>query len=387
MDKKIIAIAITLLLITSIGIIAISHSQAIKLPYVYVKTYSPNLYLNITLNNFKHNKIFYYLIGYSVSNLTPSWNNYWFYVINITQYKSSIPVAKAYTNENLSDALQNPINLPLFSYNTSYANETQIQVFNDSYNSFTFEIIATPIAQNVINSNLPYGNNYSIYSVITNIYEMSLEGNFGGKDNYTNLLNLINLWISENDTSIQILYTIRYFYSINTNININAIQNPFNNQYSIYFLDSGYKYSIYIYMETNNLINNQETFILIDSFNITNNTEVNLTLGQYMIIAEYQNHKVYYNFTLESNETINLNSFSIQFNTTYFIISIIITFMLSIVIFYFTKNIILSMISFNLLFIIFMSLKIMNFNVSWLFLLIFGNIFYVLIKIFGGDNK
>jgi len=387
MDKKIIAIAITLLLITSIGIIAISHSQAIKLPYVYVKTYSSSLYLNITLNNFKHNKIFYYLIGYSVSNLTPSWNNYWFYVINITQYKSSIPVAKAYTNENLSDALQNPVNLPLFSYNTSYANETQIQVFNDSYNSFTFEIIATPIAQNVINSNLPYGNNYSIYSVITNIYEMSLEGNFGGKDNYTNLLNLINLWISENDTSIQILYTIRYFYSINTNININAIQNPFNNQYSIYFLDSGYKYSIYIYMETNNLINNQETFILIDSFNITNNTEVNLTLGQYMIIAEYQNHKVYYNFTLESNETINLNSFSIQFNTTYFIIAIIITFMLSIVIFYFTKNIILSMISFNLLFIIFMSLKIMNFNVSWLFLLIFGNIFYILLKIFGVDKE
>jgi len=387
MDKKTIAIIITLLLITSIGIIAISHSQAIKLPYVYVKTYSPNLYLNITLNNFMHNKIFYYLIGYSVSNLTPSWNNYWFYVINITQYKSSIPVAKAYTNENLSDALQNPVNLPLFSYNTSYANETQIQVFNDSYNSFTFEIIATPIAQNIPNSNLPYNNNYSIYSVITNIYQMSLQGYYSGKNNYSNLLNLINLWISENDTSIQILYSITYFYSINISININAIKNPFNNQYSIYFIDSGYKYSIYIYRETNNLINNQATFILIDSFNITNNTQINLTLGQYMIIAEYQNHKIYYNFTLESNETINLNNFSIQFNTSYFIIAIIITFMLSIVIFYFTKNIILSMISFNLLFIIFMSLKIMYFNVSWFFLLIFGNIFYVLLKIFGGDNK
>jgi len=387
MDKKTIAIIITLLLITSIGIIAISHSQAIKLPYVYVKTYSPNLYLNITLNNFMHNKIFYYLIGYSVSNLTPSWNNYWFYVINITQYKSSIPVAKAYTNENLSDALQNPVNLPLFSYNTSYANETQIQVFNDSYNSFTFEIIATPIAQNIPNSNLPYNNNYSIYSVITNIYQMSLQGYYSGKNNYSNLLNLINLWISENDTSIQILYSITYFYSINISININAIKNPFNNQYSIYFIDSGYKYSIYIYRETNNLINNQATFILIDSFNITNNTQINLTLGQYMIIAEYQNHKIYYNFTLESNETINLNNFSIQFNTSYFIIAIIITFMLSIAIFYFTKNIILSMISFNLLFIIFMSLKIMYFNVSWFFLLIFGNIFYVLLKIFGGDNK
>ena len=387
MDKKIIAIAITILLITSIGIIAISHSQAIKLPYVYVKTYSPNLYLNITLNNFMHNKIFYYLIGYSVSNLTPSWNNYWFYVINITQYKSSIPVAKAYTNENLSDALQNPVNLPLFSYNTSYANETQIQVFNDSYNSFTFEIIATPIAQNIPNSNLPYNNNYSIYSVITNIYQMSLQGYYSGKNNYSNLLNLINLWISENDTSIQILYSITYFYSINISININAIKNPFNNQYSIYFIDSGYKYSIYIYRETNNLINNQATFILIDSFNITNNTQINLTLGQYMIIAEYQNHKIYYNFTLESNETINLNNFNIQFNTSYFIIAIIITFMLSIAIFYFTKNIILSMISFNLLFIIFMSLKIMYFNVSWFFLLIFGNIFYVLLKIFGDDNK
>jgi len=387
MDKKIIAIAITILLITSIGIIAISHSQAIKLPYVYVKTYSPNLYLNITLNNFMHNKIFYYLIGYSVSNLTPSWNNYWFYVINVTQYKSSIPVAKAYTNENLSDALQNPVNLPLFSYNTSYANETQIQVFNDSYNSFTFEIIATPIAQNIPNSNLPYNNNYSIYSVITNIYQMSLQGYYSGKNNYSNLLNLINLWISENDTSIQILYSITYFYSINISININAIKNPFNNQYSIYFIDSGYKYSIYIYRETNNLINNQATFILIDSFNITNNTQINLTLGQYMIIAEYQNHKIYYNFTLESNETINLNNFNIQFNTSYFIIAIIITFMLSIAIFYFTKNIILSMISFNLLFIIFMSLKIMYFNVSWFFLLIFGNIFYVLLKIFGGDNK
>jgi len=387
MDKRTIAIIITLLLITSIGIIAISHSQAIKLPYVYVKTYSPNLYLNITLNNFMHNKIFYYLIGYSISNLTPSWNNYWFYVINITQYKSSIPVAKAYTNENLSDALQNPVNLPLFSYNTSYANETQIQVFNDSYNSFTFEIIATPIAQNIPNSNLPYNNNYSIYSVITNIYQMSLQGYYSGKNNYSNLLNLINLWISENDTSIQILYSITYFYSINISININAIKNPFNNQYSIYFIDSGYKYSIYIYRETNNLINNQATFILIDSFNITNNTQINLTLGQYMIIAEYQNHKIYYNFTLESNETINLNNFSIQFNTSYFIIAIIITFMLSIAIFYFTKNIILSMISFNLLFIIFMSLKIMYFNVSWFFLLIFGNIFYVLLKIFGGDNK
>ena len=387
MDKKIITIIAILLLITSIGIVAITHSQAIKLPYVYVKSYSPNLYLNITLNNFTHNKIFYYLIGYSISNLTPSWNNYWFYVINITQYKSSIPVAKAYTNENLSDALQNPVNLPLFSYNTNYVNKTQIQVFNDSYNSFTFEIIATPVAQNIINSSLPYGNNYSIYSVITNIYQMSLEGNFGGKTNYTNLLNIINLWISENDTSIQILYTNRYFYSINTNININAIQSPFNNQYSVYFIDSGYKYSIYIYRETNNLINNQVTFILIYSFNVTNNTQINLTLGQYMIIAEYQNHKIYYNFTLESNETINLNNFNIQFNTSYFIISIIITFILSIAIFYFTKNIILSMISFNLLFIIFMSLKIMYFNVSWFFLLIFGNIFYILIKIFGGDFK
>ena len=114
MNKKIIAITILALLIGSIGIIILSHSQAIKLPYVFVKTYSPNRYLNITFNNFTHNKIFYYMIGYSVSNITPSWDNYWFYVLNLTQYKSSIAIAKAYTNENLSDALQNAVNYPFF---------------------------------------------------------------------------------------------------------------------------------------------------------------------------------------------------------------------------------------------------------------------------------
>jgi len=386
MDKKIIAIILILIMLSSIGIIALSHSQAIKFN-TYVKTYSTPLYINITLNNFTQNKIFYYIIGYSVSNISPQWNNYWFYVINITQYKTSIPIYKAYTNENLSDELGLPVNTPLFSYNISYANQTQIQVFNNSYNSFTFEIIATPIAQNIPNSNLPFSNNYSIYSVISNIYQMSMEGYFGGKDNYSNLLNLINLWISENDTSIQILYSITYFYSININENINAVQKYFSNEYSIYFIDSGYKYSIYIYKETNNLINGSSIFILIDSFNITNNTQINLTLGQYMIIAEYQNHKIYYNFTLESNEIINLNTLTNQFNVLYFIIAIITTFLISIIIFYFSKNITLSMISFNLLFIIFMSLKIMYFNISWLFLLIFGNIFYVLIKIFGGGKE
>jgi len=385
MNKKIIVIALIFIMITSIGIISLSHSQAIRFN-TYVKSYSTPLYLNITLNNFIHNKIFYYLIGYSVSNITPQWNNYWFYVINVTQYKSDIPVFKAYTNENLSDELGLPVNTPLFDYNVNYTNKTQIQVFNNSYNSFTFEIIATPIAQNITNSNLPFFNNYSIYSVITNVYEMSLQGFFGGKNNYSNLLNLINLWISENDTSIQVLYSITYFYSVNINISINAIQKFFNNQYSVYFIDSGYKYSIYIYRETNNLINGNSTFVLIDSFNITNNTEINLTLGQYMIIAEYENHKIYYNFTLESNEIINLNNFTIQFNVFYFIIAIIITFLISITIFYLLKNIILTMISFNLVFIIFMSLKIMYFNYSWLFLLIFGNIFYVLIKILGGEK-
>ena len=181
MDKRTIAIIITLLLITSIGIIAITHSQAIKLPYVYVKTYSLNRYLNITFNNFTHNKVFYYLIGYSVSNLTPSWNNYWFYVLNLTQYKSSIAIAKAYTNENLSDALQNAVNYPYFDFNALSVNSTRIPVFNITSNSFDFEIIATPIAQNVINSSLPYANNYSIYSVISNIYQMSVEGFLGVK--------------------------------------------------------------------------------------------------------------------------------------------------------------------------------------------------------------
>jgi len=388
MNKKIIVIAILVLLIGSIGIIVLSHSQAIKLPYVYVKTYSTNKYLNITFVNFTHNKIFYYLIGYSVSNITPSWNNYWFYVLNLTQYKSSIAIAKAYTNENLSDALQNAVNYPFFDYNVNSISLTQIPVFNVSSNSFDFEIIATPIAQNVINSSLPYANNYSVYSVISNVYQMSVEGFFGGKSNYSNLMNIINLWISENDTSIEVLYSNIYFYSINENINLNAIQKVFNNTYSIYFIDSnGYKYSIYIYQESNNAVNGQSTYALVYNFNITNNYEVNLTLGQYIIEVKYQNHTEYYNFTLENNEIINLNYFANQFNVLYFIIAIIITFMLSIVVFYFTKNIILSMISFNLIFLIFMTMKIMNFNISWLFLLVFGNIFYILLKIFGVDRE
>jgi len=388
MNRKIIIIGIIIMLIVSMGIITLTHSQAIKLPYVYVKTYSNDKYLNITLNNFTHNKIFYYLIGYSVSNITPSWNNYWFYVVNITQYKTSIPIVKAYTNENLSDALQNAVNYPVFNLSVSSANQTQIQVFNVTTNSFDFEIIATPIAQYNVNNTAPYGNNYSIYSVINNIYQMSVTGFFGGKNNYSNLMNIINLWISQNATSIEILYSNIYFYSINVNININAIQKVFQNQYSLYFVDSnGYKYSIYIYQESNNAVNGQTTYALVYNFNISNNYEVNLSLGQYMIVIEYQNHKEYLNFTLESNEIINLNYFTNQFNVSYFIIAIIITFLLSIIVFYFTKNIILSMITFNLSFLIFMSMKIMNFNMSWLFLLIFGNIFYVLIKIFGVDKE
>ena len=303
MNKKIIAIVILVLLIGSVGIIILSHSQAIKLPYVYVKTYSTNKYLNITFNNFTHNKIFYYLIGYSVSNITSSWNNYWFYVLNLTQYKSSIAIAKAYTNENLSDALQNAVNYPYFDFNPSSVNSTQIPVFNTTSNSFDFEIIATPIAQNVINSSLPYANNYSIYLVISNIYQMSVEGFFGGKSNYSNLMNIINLWISENATSIEVLYSNIYFYSVNENINLNAIQKVFNNTYSVYFIDSnGYKYSIYIYQESNNAVNGQSTYALIYNFNITNNYEVNLTLGQYIIKVKYQDHTEYYNFTLNSNK-------------------------------------------------------------------------------------
>ena len=217
---------------------------------------------------------------------------------------------------------------------------------------------------------------------------MSVEGFFGGKSNYSNLMNIINLWISENATSIEVLYSNIYLYSINTNINLNAIQKVFNNTYSVYFIDSnGYKYSIYIYQESNNAINGQSTYALIYNFNITNNYEINLTLGQYIIKVEYQNHTEYYNFTLESNEIINLNYFANQFNVSYFIIAIIITFILSIIVFYFTKNIILSMISFNLVFLIFMTMKIMNFNTSWLFLLIFGNIFYVLLRVFGVDRE
>ena len=311
-----------------------------------------------------------------------------FYVLNLTQYKSSIAIAKAYTNENLSDALQNAINYPFFDYNVSSINSTQIPVFNVTSNSFDFDIIATPIAQDVINSSLPYANNYSIYSVISNIYQMSVEGYFGGKSNYSNLMNIINLWISENDTSIEVLYSNIYFYSINENINLNAIQKVFNNTYSIYFIDSNnYKYSIYIYQEFNNAVNGQSTYALIYNFNITNNYEINLTLGQYIIEVKYQNHTEYYNFTLESNEIINLNYFANQFNVLYFMIAIIITFILSIIVFYFTKNIILSMISFNLVFLVFMTMKIMNFNTSWLFLLIFGNIFYILLRIFGVDKE
>jgi len=217
---------------------------------------------------------------------------------------------------------------------------------------------------------------------------MSVEGFFGGKSNYSNLMNIINLWISENATSIEVLYSNIYFYSVNENINLNAIQKVFNNTYSVYFIDSnGYKYSIYIYQESNNAVNGQSTYALIYNFNITNNYEINLTLGQYIIKVKYQDHTEYYNFTLNSNTVINLNYFANQFNVLYFIIAIMITFILSIIVFYFTKNIILSMISFNLVFLIFMTMKIMNFNVSWLFLLIFGNIFYVLLRVFGVDKE
>lgn len=134
-------------------------------------------------------------------------------------------------------------------------------------------------------------------------------------------------------------------------------------------------------------MNGQSTYALIYNFNITNNYEINLTLGQYIIKVKYQDHTEYYNFTLNSNTVINLNYFANQFNVLYFIIAIMITFILSIIVFYFTKNIILSMISFNLVFLIFMTMKIMNFNVSWLFLLIFGNIFYVLLRVFGVDKE
>jgi len=153
------------------------------------------------------------------------------------------------------------------------------------------------------------------------------------------------------------------------------------------FLDNGYKYSISIYRVIANSFNFTVYTQLIDQFNISNNYQLNLSYGQYEIVAKYNNHTIYYNFTLNSNTEINLNYFANQFNVLYFIIAIITTFMLSIIVFYFTKNIILSMISFNLVFLIFMTMKIMNFNTSWLFLLIFGNIFYILLKVFGVDKE
>ena len=142
-----------------------------------------------------------------------------------------------------------------------------------------------------------------------------------------------------------------------------------------------------IYRVITNAFNYTVYTQLIDKFNISNNYQLNLSYGQYEVVAKYNNHTIYYNFTLNSNIEINLNYFANQFNVLYFIIAIIITFMLSIIVFYSTKNIILSMISFNLVFLIFMTMKIMNFNTSWLFLLVFGNIFYILLKIFGVDRE
>jgi len=388
MDKKIIAIAIVILIIASALILYMGKSSGFS---AYDKQYSPNRYLTINIENFTDNKMYYYLIIYDASNITPSWNGYWFYVLNITQSRTIIKLAKFYTNLNLSTEQISKINNPYVVYPVQDSNYTQIPVFNATDNSFNFEIIATPDIQTYVNNNsLPFPSNYSLDSVILNIYYMSfyIESPyyFTGQNNYSNLFNIINLWIEQNGTAFKILASGKFFYSVNWTYNIQAVSS-IQNKYSLIFLDNGYKYSISLYRVINNFLNSTTTTQLIDRFNISNDYKLNLTYGQYEIIAKYNNHTIYYNFTLDSSTEINLNYFANQFNVLYFIIAIIITFLLSIIVFYFTKNIILSMISFNLVFLIFMSMKIMNFNVTWLFLLIFGNIFYVLIKIFGVDKE
>jgi len=388
MDKKIIVISIIILLIASGLILYLGHSSGFS---AYDKQYSPNRYLTINIQNFTHNKMYYYLIIYSASNITTSWNAYWFYVLNITQPRTIIELAKFYTNLNLSTEQISKINNPYVVYPIRYVNYTQIPVFNASNNAFKFEIIATPDLQTYVNNDsLPFPNNYSLDGVILNIYYMSFDIEppyyFGGQSNYSNLFNIINLWFTQNGTVFKILANGEFFYSINWTINVSAV-GFIQNKYNIMFLDNGYKYSISIYRVITNTFNYTVYTQLIDQFNISNNYQLNLSYGQYEVVAKYNNHIIYYNFTLNSNIEINLNYFANQFNVLYFIISIIITFMLSIIVYYSTKNIILSMISFNLVFLIFMTMKIMNFNTSWLFLLIFGNIFYVLLKIFGVDKE
>ena len=388
MDKKIIAIAIVILIIASALILYMGKSSGFS---AYDKQYSPNRYLTINIEYFTDNKMYYYLIIYDASNITPSWNDYWFYVLNITQSRTIIKLAKFYTNLNLSTEQISRINNPYVVYPVQDSNYTQIPVFNATHNSFNFEIIATPDLQTYVNNNsLPFPSNYSLDSVILNIYYMSFFIEppyfFGGQNNYSNLFNIINLWMEQNGTAFKVLAQGTFFYSINWTYNIQAV-NFIQNKYNLIFLDNGYKYSISLYRVINNFLNSTVTTQLIDQFNISNNYQLNLSYGQYEIIAKYNNHTIYYNFTLDSNTEINLNYFANQFNVLYFIIAIIITFLLSIIVFYFTKNIILSMISFNLVFLVFMSMKIMNFNFSWLFLLIFGNIFYILLKIFGVDKE
>jgi len=388
MDKKIIVITIIILIITSVLILYLGKSSGFS---AYDKQYSTNKYLTINIENFTNNKMYYYLIIYDASNITNSWNNYWFYVLNITQPKTIIKLAKFYTNLNLSTEQISKINNPYIVYPVQYSNYTQIPVFNATDNSFDFEVIATPDLQTYVNSNnLPFPNNYSLDAVILNIYYMSFDIEppyfFSGQNNYSNLFNIINLWMEQNGTIFKILGQGTFFYSINWTMNFQAI-NQIQNKYSLMFLDNGYHYSISIYKVITNVFNQTVYTQLIKQFNITNNYQLNLSYGQYEIIAKYQNHIFYYNFTLNSNSIINLNYFANQFNVSYFIISIIIIFLISIIVFYFSKNIILSMISFNLTFLIFMTIKIMNFNTSWLFLLIFGNIFYVLVKVFGVDKE
>ena len=388
MNKKIIAIAIVILIIASALILYLGHSSGFS---AYYKRYSPDKYLTINIQNFTNNKMYYYLIIYSASNITPSWNAYWFYVLNITQPRTIIKIAKFYTNLNLSTEQISKINNPYVVYPIQYSNYTEIPVFNASNNAFEFEIIATPDLQAYVNNNsLPFPNNYSLDGVILNIYYMSFDIEppyyFGGQNNYSNLFNTINLWLTQNGTVFKVLANGEFFYSINWTINVSAV-GFIQNKYNLMFLDNGYKYSISIYKVIVNSFNFTVYTQLIDQFNISNNYQLNLSYGQYEVVAKYNNHTTYYNFTLNSNTEINLNYFANQFNILYFIISIIITFMLSIIVFYFTKNIILSMISFNLIFLIFMTMKIMNFNVSWLFLLIFGNIFYILLRVFGVDKE
>ena len=328
MDKKIIVIAIVILIIASALILYMGKSSGFS---AYYKQYSPNRYLTINIENFTNNKMYYYLIIYDASNITPSWNGYWFYVLNITQSRTIIKLAKFYTNLNLSTEQISKINNPYVVYPVQDSNYTQIPVFNATDNSFNFEIIATPDLQTYINNNsLPFPSNYSLDSVILNIYYMSFDIEppyyFTGQNNYSNLFNIINLWIEQNGTIFKILASGKFFYSINWTYNIQAVSS-IQNKYNLIFLDNGYKYSISLYRVINNFLNSTTTTQLIDRFNISNDYELNLTYGQYEIIAKYNNHTIYYNFTLDSNIEINLNYFANQFNVLYFTIAIIIVYL------------------------------------------------------------